>query len=421
MKSAAYDIVVIGAGPSGSVCARNLARRGYQVLLCEKRPVVGVPVRCGEATGPRSRLADFMTVSDDWLETSVQGVIMHGTGGHTLRYDAGKEIGVMLDRAKFDQHLSREAEAAGAELVVDARVMSLSPWDGQGRNLQIMHAGQEHTVRARMVVGADGAESLSGRWVGLKTRQLPPFTCSAIELRVDAVDANPNHLTFWQGHDTINKGYIWVFPKVKSKVVNLGSGELIPKFGAKNMYDLSMEYKEKLYPNSSLLAVHGGCVPVSGNLEEYVADGFLLSGDAAHHTNPLTGGGIMASMVGADLAAKWIDLGFQKGNLSKAHLKQYEQACWERFGRNHFREARIRDFVLGLPMESQKRFYSIFKDMVDSGLTMPAKMWGYTRLIGLAAKHWKLAKPVLQAGRHRPYPKGSATSAPISGDKAKAT
>ena len=99
-----------------------------------------------------------------------------------------------------------------------------------------------------MVVGADGAEALSGRWVGLKTRQLPPQVCSAIELRVDAMDANPNHLTFWQGHESVNKGYVWVFPKVKSKVVNLGSGVLTPKLGEKNMYDLSMEYKERLFP-----------------------------------------------------------------------------------------------------------------------------------------------------------------------------
>ena len=64
MKSNKYDVVIIGAGPSGSMCARNLARNGYNVLLCEKRPVVGVPVRCGEATGPVKRLSDFMTVND---------------------------------------------------------------------------------------------------------------------------------------------------------------------------------------------------------------------------------------------------------------------------------------------------------------------------------------------------------------------
>jgi digeranylgeranylglycerophospholipid reductase len=413
LKSANYDVIVVGAGPAGSICARNLARLGYQVLLCEKRPVVGVPVRCGEATGTRSRLNEFLKVSESWIETTIEGVIMHGTGGITLRYDAKKEIGVMVDRALFDQDLSRQAMAEGAELVCDARITSVSAFvPGKGREVTLQYGGVEQKLQARMVIGADGAESLTGRWVGLKTRQLPPHTCSAIELRVDAVDANPNHLTFWQGLDTINKGYIWVFPKVKSRVVNLGSGELVPKLGAKNMYDLSMEYKQKLYPDAKVLAVHGGCVPVSGNLAEYTADGFVLVGDAAHHTNPLTGGGIMSSIVGADTAATWVHEAFRSNQFSGAFLKGYEADCWNRFGRNHYRQMRIRDFVVAMPADSQKRFYTIFKGMIDGGLKKPAILWGYFRMIGLAFKHWNLVKPVFMAGRFKPY--GKATSSPSS-------
>jgi digeranylgeranylglycerophospholipid reductase len=410
LKSATYDVLIVGAGPAGSICARNLARLGYHVLLCEKRPVVGVPVRCGEATGTRTRLSEFLTVSESWIETTLHGVIMHGTGGVTLRHDANKEIGVMLDRALFDQDLARQAVAEGAELVCDARVSAVSTYvPNHGRQVTVQYAGVEHTLHAKIVIGADGAESLTGRWVGLKTRQLPPHTCSAIELRVDAMDANPNHLTFWQGHDSINKGYIWVFPKLKSGVVNLGSGELVPKLGAKNMYDLSMEYKHKLYPDAKVLAVHGGCVPVSGNLSEYTADGFLLVGDAAHHTNPLTGGGIMASIVGADTAATWVHEALRTKQFEKAFLQGYEADCWDRFGRNHYRQMRIRDFVVAMPAASQKRFYTIFKGMIDGGLKKPALWLGYAKMVGLAIKHWPLLKPVLQAGRFRPYGKASSS------------
>jgi len=394
MKSNKYDVVVIGAGPSCSLCARNLARSGYSVLLCEKRPVVGVPVRCGEATGPVKRLSDFMTVNHDYIETRFTGVIFNGPGGINIRYDAGKELGVMLDRKLFDQDIANQAMREGAELQTSARVTSISSTtaSGIGRTLTIEKDGQTFEVEAKMVVGADGAESLSGRWVGLKTRQLPPLACTAVELRVKAEDPNPNHLTFWGGHDTIGKGYIWVFPKVKSKVVNLGSGELVPKLGARNMYDLSMEYKKKLYPDAEIEEVHGGCVPVSGNLEEYTADRFLLSGDAAHHTNPLTGGGIMAALVAAETAAKWIDKGFKAGDLSKTFLKQYEEECWNRFGKNHRREARIRDFILGLGPRDQEWFYRIFKGMVDGNFSMPSRIVGFSGLGLLAGKNFGLMK-----------------------------
>jgi len=393
LKNRKYDVVVIGAGPSGSLCARNLAAKGYQVLLAEKRPVVGVPVRCGEATGRRKRLSHFMDVNEDYIETDLNGVILHGPGGVTVRYDKN-DIGLMIDRKLFDQDVARQAERAGAELSVNTRISGISPVKDGLREL-IVHddvAGTSTSITAKMVVGADGAESLSGRWVGLKTRQLPPYVCSAIELRVDAMDANPNHLTFWQGHDSINKGYVWVFPKVKSRVVNLGSGVLTPRMGEKNMYDLSMEYKQRLFPDAKLLDVHGGAVPVSGNLEDYTEDRFLLCGDASHHTNPLTGGGIISGILGAEIASNWIDAGFKAGDLTKSFLKQYEQDCWEQFGKHHSRQMRIRDFVVDLPLPAQTAFYRIFRGMVAGDLSLPAKFVGYVRLLGLAAGNWQATK-----------------------------
>ncbi len=390
-----YDVVVVGAGPTGSLCARDLARAGYSVLLCEKRPVVGIPVRCGEATGPVKRLSDFMTVNEDYIETRFSGVILNGPGGVRIRYDAGRELGVMLDRRIFDQDIANQAVREGAELQLNARVFEISAASNGSRKVRIEQNGQTFDIEAAMVVGADGAESLSGRMAGLKTRQLPPLTCTAIELRVRTRDENPDCLTFWQGHDSINKGYIWVFPKVKSGVVNLGSGELIPKLGSRNMYDLSKEYADKLYPGAEIEEVHGGCVPVSGNLEEYSADRFLLTGDAAHHTNPLTGGGIMAGLVGGETAAKWIDKGFKAGDLSVAFLKGYEQECWARFGKNHAKEARIRDFVLGLGPRDQEWFYRIFKGMVDGKLSTPSKIVGFSRLGLLAAKNFGHTKKTI--------------------------
>ena len=397
MKNRNYDIVVIGAGPAGSICARNLALRGYQVLLAEKRPVVGVPVRCGEATGRRMRLANFVDVNEAYIETDLHGVILNGPGGVSVRYDKD-DIGLMIDRKIFDQDLAAGAERAGAELVVNARVLGISPYQNNLRELIINDdvTGKQSTITAKMVVGADGAESLSGRWVGLKTRLLPPQVCSAIELRIDAMDVNPHHLTFWQGHESVNKGYVWVFPKVKSNVINLGSGVLTPKMGDKNMYELSMEYKQRLFPDAKLLDVHGGAVPVSGNMEEYVEDGFLLCGDAAHHTNPLTGGGIISGMLAAEIASKWVDRAFKHGNRSKEFLQQYQLACWQQFGRGHSKQRRIRDFVVELPLAEQIKFYRIFKSMTDADLTLSSKVVGYARMLALSAINWKATKQALK-------------------------
>ena len=76
-----------------------------------------------------------------------------------------------------------------------------------------------------------------------------------LELRIRAQDPNPDCLTFWGGHDHINKGYVWAFPKVKSGVINLGSGELIltTSFGAKVGFVATIQ--EIDHDNVVLLAV----------------------------------------------------------------------------------------------------------------------------------------------------------------------
>jgi len=158
--------------------------------------VVGVPVRCGEATGPSARIADFTALDEAWIETRFSGVVFHGPGEVSFKYDAGRELGIMLDRRLFDQHLAREAEAAGAHLRTATRVVTFTDVVDGARTVTLERDGQTFTVKAKMVVGADGAESLTGRIVGLKTRQLPPATCTAIELRIRAQDPNPDCLTF---------------------------------------------------------------------------------------------------------------------------------------------------------------------------------------------------------------------------------
>ena len=54
-----YDVLVVGGGPGGAVAAKTAAEAGLSVLLVEKRPAIGVPVRCAEGIG-KEGLAEFI-------------------------------------------------------------------------------------------------------------------------------------------------------------------------------------------------------------------------------------------------------------------------------------------------------------------------------------------------------------------------
>lgn len=375
---------MVGAGPSGSMTSKFLAQKGYDVLLIEKRPVIGSPVRCGEATTARKRLADFIEVNDDFIETDLMGITLFGQGGHVVRKEWPK-VGVMLDRLKFDPHCADQAAKAGAEVVTGARCCDISAPHAQGRTLTIDYQGAKVEVSAKLIVGADGVESLVGRWAGLKTRALPPKTCTAVDLHVEGIlgpDEAKGHLVFWHGHEFINDGYIWSFPKHKSQTTNFGLGFLMPKLGAPNALDLSYEWLEKLYPGSKVLGVVGGAVPVGGTLEEYVADNFLMVGDAASHTNPLTGGGIISGMYSGVIAAEHIDAAFKSGDFSKAFLERYQVDCWNKFARNHAQEKEVRDYVLNMSPQEQERFYALVSHFIDRGMVStllrnPLQSWKY--------------------------------------------
>ena len=115
-----YDVVVIGAGPGGSVAARNLSRAGHKVLLLEKREKIGYPVRCGEASTKLSDLQTYGPIDEDCIETIINGLYIYGPNGVNIDLSQ-KGTGIMLNREKFDPWLAHLAANDGVELVTRAR------------------------------------------------------------------------------------------------------------------------------------------------------------------------------------------------------------------------------------------------------------------------------------------------------------
>ena len=363
-----YDVVVIGAGPGGSVAARNLSRFGHKVLLLEKRAKIGYPVRCGEASTNLEDLQTYGPVDEDCIESIINGLFIYGPDGVNIEVPQ-PNTGIMLNREKFDPCLARLAENDGVQVVTSARVDFVGDVEEGARRVRVVfdELNNSEEIRAKMVIAADGVESRIGRMLGLKSGQIPGATCTGVDIQVQGLLTKPDYLTFWQGHDFINDGYIWSFPKQKSNVTNFGAGFLIPKAGQPNIYDVTMEWLEKLFPGAKINHVVGGLVPVSSTMKSYTLDHFALVGDAAHHTNPLTGGGIAAAMRAGRFCAQTVHEGLEAGNLSHAFLKTYEKRCYDYFGRMHDFEFKFRKFLLNVNKPEQVGLYKVLQGFALSG------------------------------------------------------
>ncbi len=166
------DAIVVGAGPGGSSAAFHLARRGRRVLLVD-RSRFPRDKSCGDGVTRASvRLLDEMGLGDALSRFQpIRGVEvrMRNRGSRVFEYPrdiAPPSAGVVVPRLVLDELIVRRAVEAGATLWEDARATDLLWQEGTVAGVKIQRDGGTLSVRAPMVVAADGASSaLEGRQV----------------------------------------------------------------------------------------------------------------------------------------------------------------------------------------------------------------------------------------------------------------
>jgi len=113
----AYDVLVVGAGPTGSNAARLLAGKGWKVLLVEEHPEVGHPVQCAGLVTPRTFEHTPFPIGD-LHQNDLRGGIVVAPDGTQVEFASSQVQAQAMDRARFDQRMAEHAVKAGVELRV---------------------------------------------------------------------------------------------------------------------------------------------------------------------------------------------------------------------------------------------------------------------------------------------------------------
>jgi digeranylgeranylglycerophospholipid reductase len=359
--SSHYDVVVVGAGPAGSLAAWTAARLGLSVLLLEKRQEIGSPVRCAEGIA-HSGLTSFIEPDPRWIAATVDKaeIIALGDGRpETLRAEGG--YGYILERRVFDRVLAEQAAAAGAQVAVKTAAVGLL--HGSGTVCGVIVRGLDGTseIEAQVIIAADGVESQVGRWAGLETRLPLRDTMTCAQYLLAGVDVDHTCCSYFIGDKIAPGGYAWIFPKGEGRA-NVGLGVQADLVAAPDSalacLHRFIESQPRLAQGSPVTLVTGG-VPVALPPRHLVANGLMLVGDAARQVDPLTGGGMANGMVAGRLAAEVAVEAIAAGDVSAARLAGYEARWAAGPGEKMARHTRWRErFPPG--MRASRNFLRIF-------------------------------------------------------------
>ncbi len=381
-----YDIVVIGAGPAGSVTARYAAENGASVLMLERDREPGIPVRCAEGVS-HAGIEHFIEIDEKWIATTIDGAILHAPNGENVEMrNNGK--GYVLERRIFDRALCDLASEKGATLLCKADATELlKDKENKINGVRFKHLNSYYDVNCKIVIGADGVESQVGKWAGINTTLQLGDLDTCVQYTVNNIKIDAEMCQFYFGEEVSPGGYLWIFPK-SDKTANIGigvSGDMTrPARGPKFFLD---RFINKVFPQASInYMVYGGVPTLAG--KNFITDQCMLVGDAARQVNPITGGGIVQAMIAGRLCGETSAKAIKSNNCSKKFLNEYEKRWDDLLGpnqrfmyaiKNHFMKMNDEKFnnivkaAKSIPAENFNMF-SLFKEAVKEDPILVAKM-----------------------------------------------
>ncbi len=296
------DVVVIGAGPAGSLAALNAARGGARTLLLEKHPAVGRPICCAGGISVVG-LKRVVEPDTDWISTLIERITVVSPSGReiTVYYP---EAGYVLHRDRFDQGLAKMAQDAGAELVTSAPARSFKI-DAHGNiNSVIIENGVSKVeIEGCIFIAADGVESRVAAMAGINTSLSMDNVDSACQYLMDELDIDDDLIKIYLGNDIAPGGYAWLFPKSRHSA-QIGLTILSSRSNGKSAKWYLDRFVSSNFPGQHHKEIMMGALPAFHPRLPLVRGNLIIVGDAARLLDSLSGAGISNAMISGSIAGR---------------------------------------------------------------------------------------------------------------------
>lgn len=328
-----YDVVIIGGGPIGCITGENI--KNGKVLIVEEHQSIGVPLQC----------AGLISKNGVKELGNPKGVVNEVRGAYICSKSNILKIGNEEVRAYvFERKIMDKDIAIRASKKCDFLLKAYGKIekDKNGYKVKITHLGEEINLNPKVIVGADGSKSITGKKLGLvsnKNREI----LSSCQFEMVNAQCDEDFVYVFLDKRYSERFFTWIIPMGKDRV-RVG---LIDKG---NCYNKLMKFinenkmAKEILKNATITEFSTGSLPI-GYLDKTFKDNVLLVGDAACHVKPLSGGGLYFGAIGGKIAGEVIS---KYLNDEIDGLELYNKRWKEKFGSEIKNSLRVRKIILKL-------------------------------------------------------------------------
>ncbi len=402
MKMPDWDVIVVGAGPAGSVSAAELAKRGFRVLLLDRASFPRNKA-CAEYLSPGidavARRLGFAAALQAAGPYAVPGMEIVSPGGKVLRVEyrtrERSHWAATLPRRVLDTVLVNHAVRHGAQLETGVLVREPIIQSGIVAGVVAGSSGVRRSYSAHLTIVADGNRSVIAGALGLAARPRWPVRLGLVAHFEGCADLRDGFGQMHVGHN----GYCGVAPLGNGcfNVAVVVRSDAVQRSGMSpaRFFDewiAHLPALRKLLAASTRSTPVRGVGPIGARAKRASVGGALLVGDAAGFFDPFTGEGIYRAIRSAELATGVAAEGLRRQDLSSGFLRVYDERRQNEFRRKHVVTALVQGFVqfpslmeYALPRLSARadplqRLGAVLGDCEEASRFLnPGTLWGALR------------------------------------------